>query len=282
MTTNVLVSVSRGECRVAVVQNGAVQVQPPRPLRAPDLTGNIYCGRVVRIEPSLQSAFLDIGLPRNGFLHVSDIESSLYLSPTARDNPNAPPPGSARPLIQDILKPGDPLTMQIIKWPDPNKGPVLTTYLSLAGPSLVLMPALNRSGITRRIPEEERARLQPILAQLKAPGRLGFILRESGASRSRDDLQAELTWLVRFWRLVHRRAGARQTPGRIYREHDPVVHAVCFGLLRPDVEAVWLDSARAYRRARGFARLTLPHGFERVRLHQGPGGLFERFGVSPS
>jgi ribonuclease E len=286
MTVNVLISLasSRGECRVAVVEDGLAQVQPPSPLRAPNLIGNIYWGRVVHIEPSIQSAFLDIGLERNGFLHVSDIEPSFYpANPKARHNPKAGPVRQGRPPIETFLKRGDPLTVQLLSWTDPKKDPTLTTYVSLAGPSLVLMPTLHQErGISKRISDEERERLRPLLAQLRAPGGIGFILRESGASRSPAEWQAELTWLGRYWRLVSRRASVCMTPGRIYRAHDPVCDAVSFALLRTDVEAVWLDNARAHRRACGFARLTLPHGVERVRLHEGPGGLFERFGVTGS
>jgi ribonuclease E len=280
MAVHVLISLSsRGECRVAAVHDGVAEVRPTQPRRAPDVTGNIYRGRVVHVVPSLQSAFLDVGLSRNGFLHISDVEPSLYVSPQALGNPNAGPPGNVKPLIQDILKVGALLTVQVIKWPDPNKGPMLSTYLSLPSRSLVLLPSVRRPGVSRRIPDEDRPRLLALLRQLRRPRNLGFVLRAAGAAWTREELQSELTWLVRYWRLIQKRVASRTSPGRLYREHDPVVSAVCNGLLRPDVEAVWLDEERSYQRACRFARLTLPHGVGRLRLHQGPGGFFEKFGV---
>ena len=226
--------------------------------------GNIYKGVIVNIEPSIQAAFVDFGVGRNGFLHISDVEPQYFRQ--GGYDPDRPPPPPARPgqlppprreatarrahssktttarpsaasspggrprfkpPIQDILRRGDEVLVQVIKEGIGSKGPTLSTYISIPGRYLVLMPALGRIGVSRKIEDEDvRRRLRDIMYELNPPKGLGFIVRTAGSDRTKRELSRDLAYLLRLWKVIARRS-ASAGPGRYLRRkrHDHPHHS---------------------------------------------------------
>ena len=272
MTSTLLLSVRpSGRYRIAVLNNGEAEHVDELP--APTREGNIYKGRVHAVEPSIQSVFVNIGAARNGFLHISDVEPGCY---TARKA--TPLPGREKPPMEDILKRGDDVVVQIIKEAThPTKGPTVTTYLSLAGPGLVLMPGLDRVGVSRRIADADRQRLHETIRQLQPPPGLGFIVREAGLHHSAEQFRAEMAYLHHAWLGLLARCIA-PAPVEVYRESHPLawlMNRLCTGRF----DQAWIDDPALYKEARTFARPALPHLADRIRLYEGAEPLLEHHGI---
>ena len=194
------------ECRIAIVEDGILEELYVERISQENYVGNIYKGRVVNLEPSIQAAFVDFGVGRNGFLHVSDVEYQYYKhllsgnggAEGGEDRPQRgrtrrPSDRSARnkPPIQDIFKRGSEVLVQVIKEGLGTKGPTLSTYISIPGRYLVLMPGLQRVGVSRKIADDDiRRKLRASLEELNPPEGLGFIIRTAGIDRAKNDLQA--------------------------------------------------------------------------------------------
>ena len=192
------------ESRIAIVEDGVLEELYVERSSLENYVGNIYKGRVVNLEPSIQAAFVDFGVGRNGFLHVSDVEHQYYKHLVKEDEqrdddnreqtPGGPRRGPRRrrtnersvrnkPPIQDIFQRGSEVLVQVIKEGIGTKGPTLSTYISIPGRYLVLMPGLQRVGVSRKISDEEaRRELRSIMRELQPPGGLGFIIRTAGAA----------------------------------------------------------------------------------------------------
>ena len=191
------------ESRIAVVEDGVLEGLYVERTSLENYVGNIYKGRIVNVEPSIQAAFVDFGVGRNGFLHVSDVEHEYYrhLMPNGGEEEDARGNGRRRddrrtrnkPPIQDIFQRGSEVLVQVIKEGIGTKGPTLSTYVSIPGRYIVLMPGLQRVGVSRKIEDEdERRKLRQILNQLSPPEGLGFNIRTAGLDRTREDLQGDL------------------------------------------------------------------------------------------
>src|SRR6185503_3157222 len=208
MKQEMLINVSQPEeCRIAIIEDGVLEELYIERSSLENYVGNIYKGRVVNLEPSIQAAFVDFGVGRNGFLHVSDVEYQYYkhLLPngrdrggedeeddprTARERPRGRNERSVRnkPPIQEIFKRGSEVLVQVIKEGIGTKGPTLSTYISIPGRYLVLMPGLQRVGVSRKIDDEEtRRKLRASLNELQPPAGLGFIIRTAGIDRAKKD-----------------------------------------------------------------------------------------------
>ena len=235
--------------------------------------GNIYKARVINVEPSLQAAFVDFGQSRNGFLHISEVRpNALGLSalPGARREfgPDTP--------IQQVLKPGQELVVQVVKEEIGQKGCFLTTYLSIPGRYLVLMPGVARCGVSRKIiDEEERVRLKAVMRDLSPPRGLGFILRTAGQDRAKIDLQRDLRYLLRLWSSICRRLDADPAPACLYSESDLVIRTIR-DLFTEDMEEILIDSEPVSERARDFLRAVMPRFVSRIRTYAEPEPLFHR------
>src|SRR5579859_6957892 len=237
------------ESRIAIVEDGTLQELYVERNSLENFVGNIYKGRVVNIEPSIQAAFVDFGVGRNGFLHVSDVEYQYYKhlagpggSVPARpddeddDEDDRPQRGRKRfnersvrnkPPIQEIFKRGSEVLVQVIKEGIGTKGPTLSTYISIPGRYLVLMPGLQRVGVSRKITDEATSRqLRTILEALNPPEGLGFIIRTAGIERSQKDLQRDLNYLLRLWKVIVRRIKKTRAPVDIYQESDMVIRTI--------------------------------------------------------
>ena len=215
-----LVNVSAGhERRLAIVNNGVLEELYIERESEDSHVGNIYKGRVTNIEPSIQAAFIDFGGARNGFLHISDVQAQFF----PRDKRVEEPVGRKasrkdRPPIQECLRRGQELVVQVIKSGIGTKGPTLTTYLSIPGRFLVMMPGMTRFGVSRKIEDEDhRGELRGLIEQLEPPDGLGFIVRTAGLGRSKRDLQQDLKYLTRLWRSIDGRIRKHRAPAELFQ-----------------------------------------------------------------
>ena len=177
------------ECRIAIVEQNRLAELEIESHNSKKLKGNIYKAKISRIEPSLQAAFLDIGAERNGFLQINDVHPSFFLS-----EPKSYRNRSRKIPIQEVLEPGQELVVQVVKEERDLKGATLTTYLSLPGRYVVVMPGSDRGGVSRKINDrDQRVRLRKLARELEIPSGIGLIVRTAGLNRSLSDLSRDLT-----------------------------------------------------------------------------------------
>jgi ribonuclease E len=187
--------------------------------------------------------------------------------------------GRPKPLIQDIFRRGQEVIVQVIKEGIGTKGPTLSTYISIAGRYLVLMPGLNRVGVSRKIADDEqRRRLREIFNELKPPRGLGFIIRTAGVDRNKKELQRDLAYLSRLWQVVVRRIRKSKTPAVIYEESDMITRTIR-DTFTSDIDTIWVDEPRAYEDALEFMQVVMPRYATRIKLYQGTEPLFHRYGI---
>ncbi|MBN2584673.1 MAG: Rne/Rng family ribonuclease [Planctomycetes bacterium] len=260
------------ECRIAVMEENELQELYIERSSLGHHVGNVYKGRVTNIEPSIQAAFVDYGQPKNGFLHVSDVSPSYHPeSVKAR--------GQMRPPIERILKRGQEVIVQVTKEGLGTKGPTMSTYLSIAGRYLVLMPGLSRVGVSRKIEDDDsRHKLRDVLATLDRPKNMGLIARTAGLNQPKRELQRDLIYLKRVWKLISDRIETLKCPAEIFRESDLVVRTMR-DIFTTDIERVYIDDADVARRARDFLKMTMPRYADRITLYDDRIPLFHRFGL---
>jgi ribonuclease E len=312
MKQEMLINVAQPEeCRIAIVEDGSLEELYIERTSQDNYVGNIYKGKVVNLEPSIQAAFVDFGVGRNGFLHISDIEPQYYRQggydpgrpldggPRAdvdlgddddevgdEDRPrgrNRPPRPGARPRvkppIQDILRRGDEVLVQVIKEGMGTKGPTLSTYISIPGRYLVLMPALGRVGVSRKIEDDEvRRKLRDVMLELNPPKGLGFIVRTAGIDRTKRELSRDLAYLLRLWKVIVRRIKKYPAPIDIYEESDMIIRTIR-DIFTGDVDAIYIDEPAAHERAKEFLQIVMPRYVNRLQLYEGKEPLFHRYNL---
>ncbi len=307
MKKEMLINVSQPEeCRIAIVEDGVLEELYIERASQDNYVGNIYKGRIVNLEPTIQAAFVDFGVGRNGFLHISDVEPQYFRQggfdpeesqspPDRRRSDNSddnddrrgpqrrgrtPRPGARprfKPPIQEIFRRGDEVFVQVIKEGIGTKGPTLSTYISIPGRYLVLMPALGRLGVSRKIEDEdERRKLRTTLLELNPPKGLGFIVRTAGAGRSRRELSRDLAYLLRLWKVIVRRVRKTTAPVDIYEESDMIIRTIR-DIVTSDVDAIYVDEPNAFERARDFLQLVMPRFVHRLHLYEGREPLFHKY-----
>lgn len=232
---------------------------------------NIYKGRITRVEPSLEAAFVDFGSDRHGFLPLKEI-SREYFKKTGESS-------NGRVNIKDVLTEGQEVIVQVEKEERGNKGAALTTFISLAGRYMVLMPNNPRAGgISRRIEGEERNELREALNGLNAPADMGLIVRTAGLGRSSQELQWDLDYLVQLWVAIKEAADGRSAPFLIYQESNVIIRAIR-DYLRQDIGEVLIDSVDAQEEALSFIRQVMPQYANKIKLYQDSVPLFNRFQI---
>ena len=297
MKKEMLINASQNEeCRIAILEDGRLEELYVERASQDRYAGNIYKGKIVNLEPSIQAAFVDFGVGRNGFLHISDVESSYFRqggydpaellqqereedARRGRDRRRFRSNGRPRikPPIQDLFQRGDEVLVQVIKEGIGNKGPTLSTYISIPGRYLVLMPALSRVGVSRKIEDEdERQRLKEILHELNPPKGLGFIVRTAGAGRSRRELSRDLAYLLRLWKVIARRIKKLDGPVDIYEESDMIIRTIR-DIVTTDVDAIHVDRESAYERAKEFLKIVMPRQVNSLHLYEGKDPLFHKY-----
>jgi len=230
---------------------------------------NIYKGRITRVEPSLEAAFVDYGAERHGFLPLKEIAREYFQDTDG---------GSTRGRIRELVKEGTEVIVQVDKEERGNKGAALTTFISLAGRYMVLMPNNPRAGgISRRIEGEERDELRDALSSLELPSGMGVIIRTAGVGRSSEELQWDLDYLLQLWSSISE-AAERKAPFLIYQESNVVIRAIR-DCLRQDIDEVMIDSAEAHAKALEFIDLVMPNYHNKVKLYQDSIPLFNRYQI---
>jgi len=234
--------------------------------------GNIYKGKVTRVEPSLEAAFVDYGSERQGFLPLKEISRIYFQGYNDRTPMN-------QVRIKDVIREGQELLIQVDKEERGTKGAALTTFVSLAGRYLVLMPNNPKGGgISRRIEGEERAELREAMAQLKLPDDYSVIARTAGIGRSPEELQWDLDYLINLWEAIFKASQERAAPFLIYQESNLVVRATR-DYLKADIGEVMVDNAEIHERMSKFMRQVAPQFLDKLKLYQDETPLFSRFQI---
>ncbi len=234
--------------------------------------GNIYKARVTRVEPSLEAAFVDYGAERQGFLPLKEISRSYF---TGGDTKGAQ--GPVR--IKDVIREGQEIVVQIEKEERGNKGAALTSFVSLAGRYLVLMPNNPKGGgISRRIEGEDRAELRDTMAQLKLPDEYSVIIRTAGIGKSVEELQWDLDYLVQLWDAITRASEDQPAPFLIYQESSLVIRAIR-DYLRSDIGEILIDNQDIYDRALKFMQQVMPQNVGKLKLYEDETPLFSRYQI---
>jgi ribonuclease E len=336
MKSEMLINVSQPEeCRIAIVEDGLLEELYIERASQESFVGNIYKGRIVNLEPSIQAAFVDFGVGRNGFLHISDVEPQYFRQggfdpgesmgmgrmadidvgddevngggdeddgggppddrgrPAGRGNDRGgndrggprgrfrrPPRGGRpriKPPIQEVFRRGDEVLVQVIKEGMGTKGPTLSTYISIPGRYLVLMPALGRVGVSRKIEDDQQRRvLRDIMLELNPPKGLGFIVRTAGQDRTKKELSRDLAYLLRLWKVIVRRLKKSEGPGGIYEESDMIIRTIR-DIFTQEIDAIYIDQPEAYERAKEFLQLVMPRYVSRLQLYEGREPLFHKY-----
>ncbi len=233
---------------------------------------NIYKGKVTRVEPSLEACFVDYGAVRQGFLPMKEISRRFFTG----DKKNAP---ISQTRIKDVIKEGQELVVQVEKEERGNKGAALTTFISLAGRYLVLMPNNPKGGgISRRIEGEKRSELRKIMNELEVPGDHALIARTAGIGKSLEGMQWDLDYLMQLWQAIDKASSDRPAPFLIYQESNLVVRAMR-DYLRSDITEILIDNAEVYERAKRFMEQVMPQNLARLKLYEDTVPLFSRFQI---
>lgn len=304
MKKEMLINVAQPEeCRIAVLENNRLDELYIERKSVESFAGNIYRGKIVNLEPSIQAAFVDFGVGRNGFLHISDVEpqyfrqggydpeeimresdemaekSAAKARETGRGNKHAIKGGRPRnkPPIQEIFRRGDEVMVQVIKEGIGTKGPTLSTYISIPGRYLVLMPALGRVGVSRKIEDASlRTKLKRRMDRCEPPKGLGFIVRTAGADRSIDELDRDLVYLLRLWKAIVTRLKSSGQPGLLYEESDLIIRTIR-DIFSEDITTILIDEREEYEKALEFFKQIMPKYAERLKLYDDLQPLFHKF-----
>jgi ribonuclease G len=282
MAREIVINATKHESRIAVLDEGQVVELWVERTRQRTLVGNIYKGRVTKVLPGMQSAFVDLGLERDAFLYVSDVieEVEAFESEGAVEIPIDEVQPRPEASISDLLREGQEIVVQVSKDTIAGKGARITTHVTLPGRFLVYMPTVNHVGVSRRIENEaERTRLKEILERMrKGPG--GFIVRTAGEGRDEAEFVADLQYLTDLWEQIRRRGEKGSAPASLHQDLDLVLRTIR-DVLSPDFKTVWVDSVDQYQRAVEFLDQIQPNLVSRVRLYLRDEPIFDDFGIEP-
>ncbi len=286
------------ECRIAVAEDGVLEELYVERTAQDNYVGNIYKGVIVNLEPSIQAAFVDFGVGRNGFLHISDVEPCYFKQVPGWDERERKEVAARgfqnnrnnedsfgynrpriKPPIQEVFKRGEEVLVQVIKEGIGNKGPTLSTYISIPGRYLVLMPSLGRVGVSRKIEDEGvRRRLRDMMNELKPPKGLGFIVRTAGADRTQRELSRDLAYLMRLWKVIVKRIQKMPAPIDIYEESDMIIRTIR-DIFSSEINTIVVDEESAYERAKEFLSFVMPRYVDRLQLYDGREPIFHKYGI---
>ncbi|MGC8119296.1 ribonuclease E [Marinobacter sp. VGCF2001] len=232
---------------------------------------NIYKGRITRVEPSLEAAFVDFGAERHGFLPLKEISKEYFKK--------SPGQIEGKINIKDVVSEGQEVIVQVDKEERGNKGAALTTFISLAGRYLVLMPNNPRAGgISRRIEGDDRAQLKDAMNDVQVPKSMGIIVRTAGIGRTTEELQWDLDYLVQFWEAITQAAGERKAPFLIHQESNVIIRAVR-DYLRQDIGEVLIDADGVHEDVLSFVRAVMPTFENKIKLYKDEIPLFSRYQI---
>lgn len=258
------------ECRIAIVDGTNLAELEIESNFGKKSKGNIYLGRISRIEPSLQAAFVDIGTNRNGFLQINDVHPATFRDSQKR---------GGRVKIQDVLEPGQQLVVQVVKEERDMKGATLTTYLSLPGRYVVIMPGSERAGISRKISDiEQRSRLKKLSRELEIPSGVGLIVRTAGLDRSLSELSRDLSMQLKLWESILTANQTAKAPALLYKDSD-LATRVIRDYFTPDVREIIIDDAETFRKVREFVGQVMPRYRSRIKLYDQRQPIFSHYNI---
>jgi ribonuclease G len=271
------------ETRVALIEKGQLVELYIERRRERGIVGNIYKGRVKRVLPGMQAAFVDIGVEKAAFLYVADVRGapedfkSLFLD-SDDDEPRRQQKNSSSARIEDVVKEGQEILVQVAKAPIGTKGARSTSYVSLPGRNLVFMPTVNHVGISRRISSaKERQRLRQIVESMRPEG-AGFIVRTVAESVSEKELRADMEFLIKLWNSILAKNKSVRAPSLLYNDLDLLLRTVR-DLFTPDVDKLIVDSKGEHERLLKFTNAFMPEFAAKIEHYQGREPIFDGYGI---
>ena len=267
MSSKILINaIDPEECRIAKIKESCLEEFQIESAGREILHGNIYKGIVTRVEPSLQAAFVDYGGDRHGFLQQPEIHSEYFQEIR-----------SGNGAIEHLIKKGQEVMVQVTKDPMMKKGAMLTTFISLPGRYIVLMPGTKNRGISRKIEdEEERKRLKEIMGSLKLPPEFGMIIRTAGQGCTKTQLSNDLSYLLRLWRNIKEKGMQETAPAPLYKERSLAVRSIR-DYFTPDVNEILIDDETVFQEVKNFVHIISPRHKRIVKRHGTDKPIFSRF-----
>ncbi len=280
MSREMLINVSEGEeCRVAVVENGSLEELYTERFHMTSHVGNIYKGRIVNVEAGIQAAFIDFGADKNGFLHISDLHPRHFGKKETVENIGRRQALKQRPPIQKCLKKGQDIIVQVTKEGINTKGPTLTTYISLPGKYLVLMPWMTGVGVSQKIEEEEeRKKLRETVESVTLPKNAGVIIRTAASLAKKRELQNDINYLKRLWRVINKRIETEKAPVEVYQESDLAIRTVR-DIFDSSIHKILCDHEHVIRKIRDFISIVQPRLTRRAIYYDGSSPLFHKYNI---
>lgn len=258
------------ENRVAIVTDGILEEFDIETTHKEQVKGNIYKGVVVKVEVGLQAAFVDYGGKRAGFLPLGEVHPTCYADPELAKR-------GGRVRIHDVLKRNQEILVQVVKDEIGTKGAALSTYISLPGRYLVLMPGVDATRVSRKIEDEsQRRKLKEIVAQLEPPPGMGVIIRTAGLDRSKQELQRDLAYLLKLWETILSQAKELPSPSVVYQERDLIIRSIR-DYFTPDISEILVDDREVFKRARDFLQAIMPRYVSRIKLYRERRPIFSRY-----
>lgn len=267
-------------CRIAFVEDGKLEEYHAEPTASVSRVNNIYLGVVRNVNTAVQAAFVDFGLDEHGFLHTTDVHPRYFpKNEDGAERVGIKTPRRDRPPIQKCFKPGDRIMVQVLKEGVGTKGPSLTSYISIPGRYLVMMPGMDNVGVSRKVEDDEQRRsMRKILDQLDLPEGFGFILRTAGMDRTKTELKRDLSYLKRLWDDMDKKQKGKKAPLPLYAESDLLLRALR-DLAGSEVNEIIIDDPTALGRAERFLKIAHPRSRPRLRQYTGAAPIFAAFGI---
>ena len=280
MSREMLINVSEGEeCRVAIIENGSLEELYIERTSFVSHVGSIYKGKVVNVEAGIQAAFIDFGAEKNGFLHISDLHPRYFGKKNNEETIGRRKALAQRPPIQQCLKKGQDVVVQVTKEGLNTKGPTLTTYISLPGKYLVLMPWMSKIGISQKIEEEdERKKLRETIDGLSLPANIGLIVRTAAQLAKKRELQNDINYLKRLWKVISKRIDSEKTPAEIYQESDLAIRTVR-DIFDSSISKILCDNEPVTKKIKDFLSIVQPRLKRRVTYYDGKSPLFHKSNI---
>jgi ribonuclease E len=258
------------ESRVAIVADGILEEFDIETCHKEQNKSNIYKGVVVKVEAGLQAAFVEYGGKRAGFLPLGEVHPSCYADPDLAKR-------GGRVRIHDVLKRNQELLVQVVKDEIGTKGAALSTYISLPGRYLVLMPGVDATRVSRKIEDEaQRRQLKEIVAQLAPPPGTGVIIRTAGLDRTKQELQRDMAYLLKLWETILAQAKELPAPSVVYEESDLVIRSIR-DYFTPDIAEILVDNREVFKRAREFLQAIMPRYVNRIKLYRERRPIFSKY-----
>ena len=280
MSREIVINSTQHESRIAVLDEGQVAELWVERTRQKTIVGNIYKGRVTKVLPGMQSAFVDLGIGRDAFLYVSDVMEAVeeYEQEGHEELPFDESASRPEASISDLLREGQEILVQVSKDSIAGKGARITTHITLPGRFLVYMPTVNHVGVSRRIESEsERARLKELLEGLRN-GSGGFIVRTAGEGRTEDDFIADKRYLIDLWEHIRKRGEKASAPAAVHHDLDLILRTIR-DVMSPEFKTVWVDVVDQYERIVEFLDQIQPNLVQKVKLYRRDEPIFDAFGI---